>query len=165
MNDPNSIDSPSLRLPLADEAATLDFGRRLGKAADACKEGLIVHLHGDLGAGKTTLTRGFLRAFGYEGAVKSPTYTLVEPYALPRRNIYHFDLYRLAGAEEVDFLGVEDYFQPPNISLIEWAERGGDRIPKPDLRLELTIIGRARELCCEAKSAAGAAISRRIQKR
>ncbi|MGI9249839.1 MAG: tRNA (adenosine(37)-N6)-threonylcarbamoyltransferase complex ATPase subunit type 1 TsaE [Pseudohongiellaceae bacterium] len=153
---------PQQQIPLADEAATLAIGRQFGSAAAACKEGLTVHLHGDLGAGKTTLARGFLRAFGYEGAVKSPTYTLVEPYTLTGRHIFHFDLYRLTNPNEMDFLGVEEYLRPPNICLIEWAERGEKLIPAADLRLELTVSGSARILHCEAKSAVGATICQKF---
>ena len=156
--------------PLADEAATLNAGRRLGVAATTYEGGLVIYLHGELGAGKTTLARGFIRAFGHEGAVKSPTYTLMEPYSPDthpepvslghKRRIHHFDLYRLAVPEEVEFLGTEGCFRPPHINLIEWPERGGDRIPAADLRLELIAAGRARLLRCKAESAAGNAVLR-----
>lgn len=145
---------------LENEAATLHIGRLL---AAATLEGLqapdesatVIHLHGELGAGKTTLARGILRGYGYEGPVKSPTYTLVEPYELDRRCIYHFDLYRLSDPGEVEFLGTEDYFAGGNLCIIEWARRGGERIPPADLEIELWGEGAGRSIACIARSGAG----------
>ena len=159
---------------LADEDATLDFGRRLANATFAQSEnqlgngsgvpslGGVIHLHGDLGAGKTTLTRGIMRGYGYDGAVKSPTYTLVEPYDFEHCHIYHFDLYRLAGAEEMDFLGTDDYFQDTNLCIIEWAEKGGQHVPAPDLTIQLTGTGTERELLCQTQSEKGEIIAKRL---
>ena len=139
---------------LPDEAATLRFGGLLALATkrpeprlgESLSLGGRVFLSGDLGAGKTTLTRGLLRGYGVKGAVKSPTYTLVEPYEEPGFNIYHFDLYRLADPEEVEFLGVFDYFDEDNLCLIEWAEKGKGFLPCPDLLLTLLVQGRARRV-------------------
>jgi tRNA threonylcarbamoyladenosine biosynthesis protein TsaE len=132
-------DSPILALP--DEAATLALGARL---AAAVRPGLAVWLVGDLGAGKTTLTRGLLRALGYEGRVKSPTYTLVEIYPFSSFNLYHFDLYRFVDPEEWEEAGFRDYFSPESICLVEWPEKGGAVLPRPDLEIRLDIEGEGR---------------------
>ena len=104
---------------LADEQATLGLGADL---AAACAEHCVLFLQGDLGTGKTTLVRGFLRALGYPGHVKSPTYTLIESYLVENKNILHIDLYRLERPEELEFLGVREYFNGPSLCLIEWPE-------------------------------------------
>jgi len=128
---------------LKDEQATLDFGAKL--AAQLPKKGL-VFLHGSLGAGKTTLVRGLLRAAGHKGSTKSPTYTLVEPYKLPDRKFYHFDLYRIADPEELEYMGFRDYLDENALCLIEWPEKGGDFLPQADLELSLSYEGEQRSI-------------------
>lgn len=125
---------------LDSEAATIKLGRLLAPALDAAG---VIFLSGGLGAGKTTLCRGLLRGLGYDGAVKSPTFTLVEPYELERGSVYHFDLYRLAHPDELDYLGAEDYFAAEALCLIEWPERGAGFLPTPDLELTLTVTSEA----------------------
>ena len=149
---------------LANSGATENFGARLAAATrrDNGTLGARICLRGDLGAGKTTLARGLLRAYGYQGAVKSPTYTLVEPYEFPGLNIYHFDLYRVSRPDELDFLGVEDYFSAGNLCLVEWPERGGKLLPVPDLEIELTDAGDGRQLHWAARSAHGDEIAERL---
>jgi tRNA threonylcarbamoyladenosine biosynthesis protein TsaE len=109
-----------------------------GKLAHASPKGSILHLNGELGVGKTTLVRGFLRAFGHTGKVKSPTYTIVEPYQIDANtSIYHFDFYRLGEPEELDYLGIRDYLENHAICLIEWPEKGGIFTPPPDVQIQI----------------------------
>jgi tRNA threonylcarbamoyladenosine biosynthesis protein TsaE len=121
-------------LELADPAATLAAGARL---APWLRPGMIVTLSGELGAGKTTLVRGCLRAFGWAGSVKSPTYTLVESYPLSSLYFYHFDFYRFADPMEWDTAGLADYFRDDSVCIVEWPERVGSALASPDLALTL----------------------------
>lgn len=136
-------------LYLADEAATLAAGADM---AGKLKSGLTIYLHGDLGAGKTTFVRGLLRGLGYAGKVKSPTYTLVEPYMISRLNLYHFDLYRFIDPEEWDAAGFRDYFNPQSICLVEWPEKAGDLIPQADIDVSLMPQDNGRILRIRANS-------------
>ncbi len=132
-----------LTLEVVDEAAMIGLG---GQLAAALVPGLIVYLNGDLGMGKTTLARGFIQSLGHHGAVKSPTYTLVEPYELSGANVYHFDLYRLGDAEELEFMGVRDYFDGASVCLIEWSERGVGVLPPADLVITIERQGLGRRV-------------------
>jgi tRNA threonylcarbamoyladenosine biosynthesis protein TsaE len=116
---------------LPGEPATLELGARL---AAMLRPGLVVYLSGELGAGKTTLVRGCLRALGYRGRVKSPTFALVEVYRLSRLYLHHFDFYRLTDADEWDDLGFGEYFRPDSICVIEWPERVQARLPPAEKR-------------------------------
>lgn len=120
---------------LADEAETLAFGEQLAKRiADPS----VIYLSGELGAGKTTFSRGFLRGRGHNGSVKSPTYTIVEPYeSLPDMPVFHLDLYRLGSADELAYLGLEDYLGREAVLLIEWPERALSHLPLPTFHIEL----------------------------
>jgi tRNA threonylcarbamoyladenosine biosynthesis protein TsaE len=144
---------------LADEEATVQIGNLLGQVMQT---GGVIYLEGDLGAGKTTLTRGLLMAFGHQGAVKSPTFTLVEPYEFANHRFYHFDLYRLGDPEELDYLGIRDYFGPGNLCAIEWPERGQGYLPTPDLRVSLSVQGAGRLFRLTACSPAGERAAARL---
>lgn len=124
---------------------------------------LIIYLAGDLGTGKTTLARGLLRGLGHTGRVKSPTYTLLEPYELPGIYCYHFDLYRLADPEELMFLGIEDLLRPDALLLVEWPERGRGVLPEPDLIIDIAHQGMRRRLTFQAASEKGFQIIKGLQ--
>ena len=144
----------AVELSLPDEAATLRLGAAC--AAGAAK-GLALHLRGELGAGKTTLVRGLLHALGYQGRVKSPTYTLVEPYVDLRLNLYHFDFYRFKDRSEWLSSGFREHFNPESLCIVEWPERAGDLIAPPDLEFLLEYVGEARKATLRAHSPAGEA--------
>lgn len=137
---------------LADEAATLALGETL---AGVLVPGLVIHLCGDLGAGKTTLARGLLRGLGHQGPVRSPTYTLMEPYDAPGLRCLHLDLYRLSDPEELDYLGLREELNGDVVVLVEWPERGGDALPSADLRITLEDRGEGRTVMLEPRTFAG----------
>lgn len=125
------------RFAVKSEMAMHDLGARL---AAVCVPGLCVFLQGQLGAGKTTFVRGFLSAVGVQERVKSPTYTLVEPYLLGGMSYYHFDLYRLKSPFELEDLGIRDYFNAQSVCLFEWPEKACDCLPKPDVTVNIEIL-------------------------
>lgn len=146
-------DTVHCRYHLADEAATLAFGARLAREL---APGMTFYLEGDLGAGKTTLVRGLLRGLGYDGRVKSPTYTLAETYSLPAFELYHFDLYRMHDPREWLDAGFREVSDGRAVSLIEWPDKAAGWLPPPDVLIRLTIADDAREVECEAASPRGA---------
>lgn len=143
---------------LTDEQATLDLGKELARIVP---DELIVFLQGDLGVGKTTLVRGFLQGLGHQGAVKSPTYTLVEPYFLQQKWIYHFDLYRLTDAEELEIIGVRDYFGQ-SICFVEWPENGKGHLPKEDIHCYIKVEKRGRFIRIESCSDRGDVVLKQL---
>ncbi|KAB0484437.1 tRNA threonylcarbamoyladenosine biosynthesis protein TsaE [Pseudomonas reinekei] len=130
-------------LYLADEEAMTAFGARIAQTTQG--HGLIF-LEGNLGMGKTTLSRGIIRGLGHVGAVKSPTFTLVEPYEIGDIRAFHFDLYRLVDPEELEFLGIRDYFEDDALCLIEWPDKGAGFLPKPDLTITISPQDSGRSL-------------------
>jgi len=140
-------------LEIADDTAMRALGAALARALPP--GGLVIHLQGDLGAGKTTLARGLLQALGVGGHVRSPTYTLVEPYELADRTLAHLDLYRLADPEELEWLGLRDLMAEDAVLLIEWPERGQGFLPTADLLVAIEHAGDGRRVCLRAGSQAG----------
>jgi tRNA threonylcarbamoyl adenosine modification protein YjeE len=141
---------------LPDEDATLHLAGQMAKAMPMGGPPFVLHLHGDLGTGKTTLTRGALRALGEQGAVRSPTYGLIAEYATPRGRVLHLDLYRLRSAGELQALGLADYLADSQLWLIEWPERAeGERLPAADARIYLDVEATGRRARIEACSAPG----------
>jgi tRNA threonylcarbamoyladenosine biosynthesis protein TsaE len=130
-------------LELQDEAATLEAGREFSKKLH---HGLTVYLHGNLGAGKTTFVRGVLQGLGHTGKVKSPTYTLVEPYSVSGFDVYHFDLYRFNDVDEWEAAGFREYFNEKSICLVEWPEKAGNLLPLASFDIKISIIENGRKL-------------------
>ena len=146
----------SWKTHLSDEAGTLALGAALARVLQA---GLIIHLHGELGAGKTSLTRALLHAAGYAGRVKSPTYTLMEPYTIALHGqaveVMHFDLYRMVSPEEFIEAGFREHFGSSAICIVEWPEQAGSLLPTPDLDIFLTVEGHGRKVELKANSEQG----------
>jgi tRNA threonylcarbamoyladenosine biosynthesis protein TsaE len=155
-----SADDARLTVHLSDEDATLRLGAQL---AAGLSRGLKIYLSGDLGAGKTTLARGLLRGLGYEGRVKSPTYTLMELYKLPKLCLYHFDFYRLKEANEWQEAGFRESFAGTAVCLVEWPEQAQDLLPEPDLWIRLEHSAHGRLARIEALTKAGARCIRALR--
>lgn len=144
---------------LADEAATLALGSRLARVLEP---GMAIYLIGELGAGKTTLTRGLLGGLGHKGRVKSPTYTLVESYPLEQLTVHHFDLYRMADPEEWEDAGFRDYFSAATVCLIEWPDKAADLLPPADITIMLSVADEGRQFSFNALTDKGRACLTRL---
>jgi tRNA threonylcarbamoyladenosine biosynthesis protein TsaE len=153
-----------VRLTAASAAETRALGTRLAGALLAANEpaALVIGLSGDLGAGKTTLVGGLLAALGHEGATRSPTYTLIEPYRLAGRDVNHCDLYRLRNPSEIDDLGLRDLATPRSLLLVEWPERAAGRLVTPDLSIQLGYLDDGRMVEITAGSEAGRHVLARL---
>ena len=145
---------PSLECAAASAADMESLGAKL---AAQLHDTRLIYLHGPLGAGKTTFVRGMLRALGYDGAVKSPTFTLVEPYEFTPRHFYHFDLYRMNHPEELEFIGIRDYLRGNGLCVVEWAERAQDILPTPDLDIIISLTETGRMMRITSLTARGKA--------
>lgn len=141
-----------------DEAATAAFGQRLAQALQAQDQGATLALEGELGTGKTTLARALIRALGHTGPVVSPTYTLVEPYAVAGRQLFHVDLYRVADPAELDYLGLREADPHRDWLLVEWYARSGGGLPPPDLSVRLAYAQTGRTAVCAAAGGLGQAL-------
>ncbi len=155
------MNRPELMLCAPDEETLVAQGKRL---AAVQKTGLVVYLEGDLGMGKTTFTRGFIQGLGHSGSVKSPTYTLVEPYAFGDFTVYHFDLFRLGDSEELEFMGIRDYFGEDSTCLIEWPGRGKGVLPPADLVITIEPEGSGRRIHMAAITGLGETVVLRLSK-
>ncbi len=127
---------------LDNEAQTAEIAKLLAAALsnqDVNAQNVCIYLNGDLGAGKTTFSRYLLQSLGHVGSVKSPSYTLVEPYVMDGRDVFHFDLYRLGDPQELEFMGIRDYFEHNSLCLIEWPNKGEGCLPPADIQIDLTL--------------------------
>ena len=145
---------------IENEEAMLSFG---GKIASFIEETAVIFLYGELGVGKTTWVRGFLKGLGHQGNVKSPTYALVENYHVAKSTVYHFDFYRLDDPEELEHMGIRDYFHEKVIAMIEWPEKGMMYLPPSDLSLHMTFFEEGREIKCVGESEQGQLIIERLR--
>ena len=145
----------SKELFIADARAMERLGRQL---AAISPPGSRIYLQGELGSGKTTLVRGFLRGYGYQGKVKSPTYTLVEPYDVGARTIIHIDLYRIRNSDELETLGWREYLDGDGICLVEWPELGAARLGEPDILINFQVVETGRVVKLQGRTAIGMAI-------
>lgn len=156
-------ESATFELTAPDPAATLAIGASLAAALDPAPAApLVIGLRGELGAGKTTLVRGFLRALGVTGTVRSPTFTLLESYSTGSLEIAHLDLYRVESPGEVEPLGVRELVEPGRVFLIEWPERGQGALPPADLEAELSVANPGRRIAIRALSTAGKRVLSRV---
>ena len=149
----------TLTCTITDATAMESLGAALARAIGG---GLMIHLRGELGAGKTTLVRGFLRGLGHAGGVRSPTYTLIEPYETAARRVYHLDLYRLGDAEELEWIGLRDLLDADSVTLVEWPERGEGVLPTADLSISIEYFATGRRVHLNAHSEAGEKVLRQL---
>ena len=138
----------SFEFDVPDEASMLELGQKIARAV-VSTDGCLIYFHGELGAGKTTIVRSILQTLGVTGRIKSPTYTLVEPYVFGDRTAYHFDLYRLTDPEELEFMGFRDYLTADAIFFVEWPDRGLGILPAADVHVRIRYAGSGRRVIIE----------------
>lgn len=146
-------------LNIPNESAMTALGQQM---AQTLKGPALIYLHGDLGAGKTTLTRAIIHALGFQGRVKSPTYTIVESYQFDEQILYHFDFYRISDAAELEFIGLEEYFTQQAICLVEWPEHALPLLPAADLLVHIDILAMGRQVSISAQGQRGQAMLERF---
>jgi tRNA threonylcarbamoyladenosine biosynthesis protein TsaE len=157
-------ESATLNLIAPDADATHSVGAQLARALDAATAApLVIGLTGELGAGKTTLVRGLLRALGVTDTVRSPTFTLLENYSVPPLEISHLDLYRVQTPPEIEALGIRELLEPGRVFLIEWPEHGVEALPVPDLDIELSVTDLGRNIVIHARSQVGGTVLARLR--
>lgn len=148
-------------LPSVNEASLSALAKKI--AAVILGESVVIYLEGDLGAGKTTFSRGFIQALGHQGAVKSPTYTLLEPYLDLQPPVFHFDLYRLADPEELEYIGIRDYLEQAGVFIFEWPSCGQGFIPQPDILLRIQLATEdTRQITVQSHSEKGEALRQKL---
>ncbi|WP_218353876.1 tRNA (adenosine(37)-N6)-threonylcarbamoyltransferase complex ATPase subunit type 1 TsaE [Alteromonas lipotrueiana] len=152
-----------LKVSISNEQQTCELAQQLAvQARSFAQPGLVIYLEGDLGAGKTTFSRYFIQALGHSGNVKSPTYTLVEPYELEGLDVYHFDLYRLGDPEELEFMGIRDYFAKNTLCVIEWPGQGEGWLSPADLHISIELHRENRLFILHGESLAGKALINKL---
>ncbi len=145
---------PKTEFKIKGEAQSIELGRLMSKVclplARKNQSSILIYLVGDLGAGKTTFSKGFIEGCGYQDIVRSPTYTLVEPYDFEDFSVYHFDLYRLLDPEELEYMGIRDYFEKTSVCLIEWPEKAEGLLPPADVKMSFTYSQNSRDVVLES---------------
>ena len=152
-----------IEIALSSEQETETFASSVARSCQQVVSSLNIHLLGDLGAGKTCFSRGFIQALGYSGRVKSPTYTLVEPYEVGNWFINHFDLYRLADPEELEFIGIRDYSANNTINLVEWPSKGEGMLPPADIEISIEFTEQGRNIVVKGLTDSGNSVIRQLQ--
>ena len=155
----------TITVDLDGEQAMVNYGHLLAGVIAKANAPLLIILDGDLGAGKTTISRGVLQGLGHCGAVKSPTYTLVEPYDLEIGKVFHFDLYRLVDPYELEHIGFSDYLSQANLCIIEWPENGGSYIPQADIKIDIRQYQSGRKVTLSSYTDSGKQYINQLQKK